>query len=173
MGHGRAVPWKMQTRAWEEAMLVHGVKPGTGRTHPQLRTAPREREHEWLTSPRIQQTASVHDSALTERAPGGLLTRGEGGPRASGRRYRQAELLEGRLDEGGVLRQDLLQVPAPLHVPENCSDRRKQGPADAGGDLGPGRPGAEEPTSALPLRDSLTSESVSTKRRRWNMSRIS
>ena len=41
------------------------------------------------------------------------------------------------------------------------------------GSLGPGWPGAEGPASALPLRDSLTSESVSTKRRRWNMSRIS
>ena len=141
-------PGQMQTRAWEEAMLVHGVKPGTGRTQPQLRTAPREREHEWLTSPRIQQTASVHDSAVTELAPGGLLTRGEGGPRASGRWYRQAEFLEGRLDEGGVLRQDLLQVPAPLHVPENCSDRRKQGPADAGwtwGRAGQGQRGPRPP----------------------------
>ena len=34
--------------------------------------------------------------------------------------YRQAELLEGWLNERGVLGEDLLQVSASLHIPQNC-----------------------------------------------------
>ena len=84
VGSGRAVPWTDADKspgggdagapgeAWRREEGCEGQ-----RTHSQLRTAPWDHGHERLTSPCIQQTASVHDSALTERAPGGLLTRGE------------------------------------------------------------------------------------------------
>ena len=84
MGSGRAVPWTdadksmgggdagARGEAWRGEEGCEGQ-----RTRSQLRTTPWDHGHEKLTSPRIQQTASVHDSDLTERAPGGLLTRGE------------------------------------------------------------------------------------------------
>lgn len=118
-----------------------------------------------------QITVTQH-SALSQHWVPRVLVKGENRLLSSKRRYRQAELLEGRLHEGGVLRQNLLQVPPSAHVPENCSSERQacirpQGPPPALARQ------AGRPTAALPLRDSLTSESVSTKRRRWNMSRIS
>lgn len=87
-------------------------------------------------------------------------------------RYRQAELLEGWLDEGGVLAQDLLQVPSAVDVPENCRRRKPGGDLQTSGRETSLCQGQRD-RAALPLLDSLTSESVSTKRRRWNMSRIS
>lgn len=81
------------------------------------RRVPATRYNE-LTSP-FMSPCSPTIQLSRYRAPGVLLKREKRRSPSKREGYRQAELLEGRFDEGGVLGQDLLQVPPALHVPEN------------------------------------------------------
>lgn len=101
---------------------------GGGRTegHSRLRSAPWPRGHGQLNSPFIGRPRSPPAPLSEDRAARALWKGGHKEAREHARRYRQAELLKGRLDEGGVLRQDLLQVAPALHVPEHCGDRSRR-----------------------------------------------
>lgn len=99
---------------------------GGGRTEGDSRL----RSAAWAQSAQLslhRQATRPPPAPLSEdRAARALWKGGHKEAREHARRYRQAELLKGRLDEGGVLRQDLLQVAPALHVPEHCGDRSRR-----------------------------------------------